>query len=241
MKKVRGLKSPQPTVREPESSIQDEDQYSGTEVSSREAARIRDEVQGVMKQQFVQARAQAEAISKLEQKIAAQESRSKSVNTTAREDEVIDLISKSAAALQKSPPSVLPGSPISVASTPSHAGNGGSAPGFSQLSSGSHPLPPRRRSPPCIGSQKSLHAFSDAVPRMSTHGHLWCVITLPLWEVVTPSKSRIRLRSCANQRMSGISDMKEGIGIRPVIGLSCVICCWKGSDLISVPKRRRAS
>ena len=49
MKKVRGLKSPQPTVREPESSIQDEDQYSGTEVSSREAARIRNEVQGVMK------------------------------------------------------------------------------------------------------------------------------------------------------------------------------------------------
>ena len=71
MKKVRGLKSPQPTVREPESSIQNEDQYSGTEVSSREAARIRDEVQGIMKQQFVQARAQAEAISKLEQKIAA--------------------------------------------------------------------------------------------------------------------------------------------------------------------------
>ena len=41
MKKVRGLKSPQPTVREPESSIQNEDQYSGTEVSSREAVRIK--------------------------------------------------------------------------------------------------------------------------------------------------------------------------------------------------------
>ena len=94
-----------------------------------------------MKQQFVQARAHAVAISKLEQKIAAQESRSKSVNTTVGEDEVIDLISKSTASLQKSPPTVLPGSPISVASIPSHAGNGGSAPRFSQLSSGSHPSP----------------------------------------------------------------------------------------------------
>ena len=83
------------------------------------------------------------------------------------------------------------------------------------------PRLPHHHLPQCIGSQKSLHAFSDAVPRMSTPGHLWCIITLPLWEVVTPSKLRIRLRSCANQRMSGISDMKEGIGIRPVIGLSC--------------------
>ena len=147
MKKVRGPKLPQPTVREQENSIQDEDQYSGTEISPGEAARIRDEVHGVMKQQFAQARAHAEAISNLEKKIAAQESRSKSVNATAEEDEdVIDLISKSAASLQKSPPSVLPSSPISVASTPSHVGNGGSAPGFWQLSSGSHPSPP----PPAI-------------------------------------------------------------------------------------------
>ena len=49
MKKVSGLKSPQPTVREPKSSIQDEDEYSGTEISSREAAWIKRDVQGVMK------------------------------------------------------------------------------------------------------------------------------------------------------------------------------------------------
>ena len=55
MKKVRGPKLPQPTVREPESSIPDEDQYSGTEVSSREAARIREQVQGIMNQHRVQA------------------------------------------------------------------------------------------------------------------------------------------------------------------------------------------
>ena len=49
MKKVRGPKLPQPIVREQENSIQDEDQYSGTEISPGEAARIRDEVHGVMK------------------------------------------------------------------------------------------------------------------------------------------------------------------------------------------------
>ena len=174
MKKVRGPKLPQPTVREQENSIQDEDQYSGTEISPGEAARIRDEVQGVMKQQFVQARAHAEAISNLEKKIAAQESRSKSVNATAEEDEVIDLISKSAASLQKSPPSVLPGSPISVASTPSHVGNGGSAPGFSQLSSGSHPSPPpppfatmhwKPKEPPCFfgRSSEDVHTWTSLV------------------------------------------------------------------------------
>ena len=51
-------------------SMQDEDQYSGTEISPGEAAQIRDEVQGVMKQQFAQARAHAEAISNLEKKLA---------------------------------------------------------------------------------------------------------------------------------------------------------------------------
>ena len=45
MEKVRGPKLPQPTVREQENSIQDEDQYSGTEISPGEAAWIRDEVQ----------------------------------------------------------------------------------------------------------------------------------------------------------------------------------------------------
>ena len=131
MKKVRGTTNPLPTISEKESSMQDAEQYSGNEISSGEVARIRDEVQGVMRQQFAQACAHAEAISNLEKKMAAQETISKSVNATAEEEEVIDLISKSAASLQKSPPSVLPGSPILVASTPSHAGNGGSAPGFS--------------------------------------------------------------------------------------------------------------
>ena len=118
-----------------------------------------------------------EAISNLEKKIAAQESRSKSGNATAEEDEdVINLISKSATTLQKSPPSVLPGSPISVASTPSHVGNGESAPGFSKLSSGSHPSPPlppfatmhwKPKEPPCFfgRSFEDVHTWTSLVHR----------------------------------------------------------------------------
>ena len=83
--------------------MQDAEQYSGTEISSGEAARIRDEVQGVMRQQFAQARAHAEAISNLEKKIAAQETISKSVNATVEEEEVIDLISKSCCLATKIP------------------------------------------------------------------------------------------------------------------------------------------
>ena len=87
----------------------------------------------MMKQQFTEARA------KLESNPVAHGGSSKSGDATAEVD-VIDLISQSIASLQKSQPSVLPGSPISVASTPSHVGNGGRALGFLQLSSGSHPL-----------------------------------------------------------------------------------------------------
>ena len=174
MKKVRGTTKPQPTVSEEENSMQGAKQYSGTEISSREAARIRDEVQGVMRQMFAQAHPHAEAISNLEKKMAAQETISKSVNATAEEEEVIDLISKSAASMQKSPPSELPGSPISVASTPSHAGNGGSAPGFLHLSSGSHPSPPpppfatmhwKPKEPPCFfgRSSEDVHTGTSLV------------------------------------------------------------------------------
>ena len=47
-KEMRGTTKPQPTVSEQENSMQDAEQYSGTEISFGEAARIRDEVQGVM-------------------------------------------------------------------------------------------------------------------------------------------------------------------------------------------------
>ena len=41
----------------------------------------------------------------------------------------------------------------------------------------------------------------------------------------------------ANPRMSGTLDTKGDIGIRPEIGLNCVICCWSVSDQISVRKK----
>ena len=81
-------------------------------VSPLEEVRIRKEVRVVMNQQFAEARA------KLENNPVAHVNISKSGNATADVD-IIDLISQSVASLQKSQPSVLPGSPISVASTPS--------------------------------------------------------------------------------------------------------------------------
>ena len=98
------------------------DEESST-ISPSEEARIRKEVRAVTNQQFAEARA------KLESNPVAHVNTSKSGNATANVD-IIDLISQSVASLQKLQPSVLPGSPISVASTPSQARNGGSAPGF---------------------------------------------------------------------------------------------------------------
>ena len=98
-----------------------EDEYSGTTISPSEEARIREEVRNVMKQQFAEARA------KLESNPVAHVNISKFGNTAADSD-VTDLISQSVASLQKLQPCVLPGSPILVASTPSHVGNDGSAP-----------------------------------------------------------------------------------------------------------------
>ena len=40
--------------------------------------------------------------------------------------------------------------------------------------------------------------------------------------------------------MSGTSGTKDGTGIRPVIGLSCATCCWKGSDPISDPQEAQS-
>ena len=52
MRKVEGHVEFQPTVEETESSMLEEERYSGTTISPSEVARIRAEVQSVMKQQF---------------------------------------------------------------------------------------------------------------------------------------------------------------------------------------------
>ena len=50
MRKVKGNVESQPVEEEPEISMQDEEQYSGTTIAPLEAVRIRAEVQSVMKQ-----------------------------------------------------------------------------------------------------------------------------------------------------------------------------------------------
>ena len=86
------LNTPRPFI-EPQSNKNSDavDEYSGTTISPSEATRIRAEVQGVMKQQFAQARANAIAISNLEKKLAAQAPTWRSGGATADGD-VIDLI-----------------------------------------------------------------------------------------------------------------------------------------------------
>ena len=134
-----------------------------------------------MKQQFAHVRANA----------LAQQNISKTGSASADTD-VIDLISQSVASLQKSQPAILPNFPISVATTPSHVGNGGSALGFSQLSSGSHPSPP----PPPFATMhwkpKEPPSFFGRSFEDVHSGHPWCITTSPLWGAVTSSKSPTR-------------------------------------------------
>ena len=155
-------------------------------ISAEEEARIRAELCAVMNQKFGVGRA------KLESNPIAQNEALVKLGAATSDVDVIDLISQSVASLQKSQPMIIPGSPISVASTPSRAGNGGSALGFSHLSSGSHPRLRRNRLPQCTGSRKSLRTSLGAVLKMFTLGHLWCTTTSPLWGLVTPSKSPTR-------------------------------------------------
>ena len=137
-----------------------------------------------MKEQFAQARANVLAHAKLEEyssstmgifPIWKRKSGTMSFqNAGSADGDVIDLISQSVASLQKSQPSILPSSPISVASTPSHTGNGGSAPGFSHLSSGSHHSPPpppfstmqwKPKEPPCFYGRgtEDVHTWTSLV------------------------------------------------------------------------------
>ena len=73
---------------------------------------------------------------------------------------IIDLVIESTQPYGKSPLSVIPRSPVSVANTPSHVGNGESALGFSNLTHATTATSsPPKFLPHCIGSLKSLRAF----------------------------------------------------------------------------------
>ena len=85
--------------------------------------------------------------------------------------EVIDLITQSVASLQKSQPTVLPGSPISLASTSDNTGN---AAGFLHLSSSPHSSSPAQifasmhwkpKEPPCFfgPNTEDVHTWTSLV------------------------------------------------------------------------------
>ena len=95
-------------------------------ISAAEEERIRAEIRVVMNQKFTAGRA------KFENNLVLQNSVKSGVGTS--DDEVIDLRTPSATSLQKPQPTVIPGSPVLLASTPSNTRNGGNTPGFSRLS-----------------------------------------------------------------------------------------------------------
>ena len=87
---------------------------------------------------------------------------------------VIDLVTESTQPSGRIPPSVIPGSPVSVASTPSHVGNGGSAPGFLHLTHATTAASPpqifatmhwKPKEPPCFfgRSTEDVHTWTSLV------------------------------------------------------------------------------
>ena len=87
---------------------------------------------------------------------------------------IIDLVTSSTPSPQVVESGVLPASPISVASTPSHIGNGGSAPGFSYLMQNTTAASPptmfamthwKPKEPPCYygHSTEDVHTWTSLV------------------------------------------------------------------------------
>ena len=167
---------------------------SDTTISAVEEAAIRAEVREIMQKKFAAGRAT------LGTNPGSHYEDSVKSGAAIPSASVIDLVTESTQPSGRITPSVILGSPVSVASTPSHAGNGGSAPGFSHLTHFTTTASPQKFLPRCTRSLKSLRAFSDAARRMSIRGHPWCVTTYPSWEVVTSTRSRMQYplaRVCA--------------------------------------------
>ena len=95
-------------------------------ISPKEEAWIRAGVRAVMNQKFVAGRTKLESNPFLQNPVK--------FGTETSDTEVIDLMTPSATSLQKSQPTVILGSSVSLASTPSNIGNGGNAPRISYLS-----------------------------------------------------------------------------------------------------------
>ena len=95
---------------------------SGTTFSEAQAAEICAQVRQAINEGFAKARSKIAEVPKS--------------GTTSPSPSVIDLVTPLPSPQQVAESGVLPASPISIASTPSQAGNGGNAPAFSRLSLG---------------------------------------------------------------------------------------------------------
>ena len=98
---------------------------SDTTISAVEEAAIHAEVREIMQKKFTVGRAT------LGTNLGSHHEDSVKSGTAIPSTSIIDLVTKSTQPSGKTPPSIIPGSLVSVASAPSHVGNGGSAPGFS--------------------------------------------------------------------------------------------------------------
>ena len=99
--------------------------------------------------------------------------------SSARSHSVIDLVTASTSFPILSSPSIIPWSPVSVASTPSHARNGGSAQGFSHLTHATHDTSPpqmfttthwKPKEPPCFFGRRTedVHTWTYLLHRYLT-------------------------------------------------------------------------
>ena len=138
-------------------------------VSTEEAARIRAEVHAVMAQKLATGQRQLGSNPVMQN--------SPKSGAAISDTEVIDLITQSIASLQKLLPTVIPSSPISVASTLPIPGMEGTPRGFLiyRLDHTFHPH--RHHSPLCSGSPRNLHVSMSEALRMSIHGHPLCATT----------------------------------------------------------------
>ena len=133
---------------------------SSTTISEAHAADIKAQVQQAINEGFAKARTNVAEVSKS--------------GMTNPSPSVIDLVTPSPSPQQVEESGVLPASPISVASTPSQSGNGGSAPGLSRLTHATTAASPpqifatmhwKPKEPPCFfgRSTEDVHTWTSLV------------------------------------------------------------------------------
>ena len=173
IKKVKGensVKGGAKSARFDEKSIGEASQstISDTTIFAAEEAAIRAEVHEIMQKKFSVGRAT------LGSNPSSHSEDSVKSGAAIPSVSVIELVTEPMQPSEKTPPSVNPGSPVSVASTPSHAENGGSAPGFSHLTHATTAASPpqifstmhwKPKEPPCVfgRSTEDVHTWTSLV------------------------------------------------------------------------------